>query len=738
MSLKLGSDVLVGPNHLPAKIRYIGKTKFATGTWIGVELSNRNDEGKNSGIVKGERYFRCRHNSGLFLRTASVQLASAMEDREEEEQEQEGEEDHEEVAKKTKAAKKKTTKTTLAEKKKAVLEARKKKVIETRLAKESKSKKTSPTGTMNKKKSALAERKKQAKELKEMKIAKMKEKAMAEAQKKRALLKERKQKALELRKKKKSMKSTTSKSRSSPQAGQKRSRSDMTKKSKSSTTSKTSPRSSPLSPKDSKKGINTVIAANRFGSDVLGEDILRTRKSGRSARDEINKLLQKTVEAEEKITIQPLPYTTPTTSDSKTIQSKHIKRNDTLTSAKFIPMLPQNMSSLGTNEEKSNAGDEGAGGTSGEGESGGIRHVIHRKGTMDAAMHVSLNQISENEDNQSGERLAIHHRKGTMDAAMLVSLNEISSNATDTQLNSQDTDSYRIVVDGIQDTNKVEDDDDDDDEEEVSVMTTDDVLALESLTTNNTNNTNGTTFTNSIDAISATTSNTSPTEAAPPPSPKKTTATTTTTSSIENDNFDTTTEKKENKKSKKERVIVGVRVRPLSKKQILKGTIDAWSTDRQTKTVTANSEAHIDNEKKRTTLRNRPLSYSYDYMWGGTAGPVTNEEIQSEVCDSLIHAAFNGYNSTIFAYGQTATGKTHTITGTFEDPGLLPRSVTAIFQIIQDSDDRDYLVRCTCPKIKKFLKKLEEFCNYRLYNFLSVSSFFLYIVFSKKYTFFQN
>ena len=66
----------------------------------------------------------------------------------------------------------------------------------------------------------------------------------------------------------------------------------------------------------------------------------------------------------------------------------------------------QNMSSLGTNEEKSNAGDEGAGGTSGEGESGGIRHVIHRKGTMDAAMHVSLNQISENEDNQSGERLA--------------------------------------------------------------------------------------------------------------------------------------------------------------------------------------------------------------------------------------------------------------------------------------------------------------------------------------------
>ena len=83
MDFKLGDDVFVGPKNLPAKVRYIGKTTFAKGTWIGVELSGREDQGKNSGSVNGERYFSCRHDKGLFLRPASVTTsASATGDQE--------------------------------------------------------------------------------------------------------------------------------------------------------------------------------------------------------------------------------------------------------------------------------------------------------------------------------------------------------------------------------------------------------------------------------------------------------------------------------------------------------------------------------------------------------------------------------------------------------------------------------------------------------------------------------
>ena len=44
-----------------------------------------------------------------------------------------------------------------------------------------------------------------------------------------------------------------------------------------------------------------------------------------------------------------------------------------------------------------------------------------------------------------------------------------------------------------------------------------------------------------------------------------------------------------------------------------------------------------------------------------------------------------GYNGTIFAYGQTSSGKTHTMEGIMENPdlqGIIPRIVNDIFNHI--------------------------------------------------------
>ena len=43
------------------------------------------------------------------------------------------------------------------------------------------------------------------------------------------------------------------------------------------------------------------------------------------------------------------------------------------------------------------------------------------------------------------------------------------------------------------------------------------------------------------------------------------------------------------------------------------------------------------------------------------------------------YMACQGFNSTIFAYGQTASGKTHTMLGTDSEPGVIWRSVNSIF-----------------------------------------------------------
>ena len=61
-----------------------------------------------------------------------------------------------------------------------------------------------------------------------------------------------------------------------------------------------------------------------------------------------------------------------------------------------------------------------------------------------------------------------------------------------------------------------------------------------------------------------------------------------------------------------------------------------------------------------------------------------------------------GYNGTIFAYGQTGTGKTFTISGVPKDKdlkGIMPRSFETIFKSIECDPKKQYLVRASYLEI---------------------------------------
>jgi centromeric protein E len=58
-------------------------------------------------------------------------------------------------------------------------------------------------------------------------------------------------------------------------------------------------------------------------------------------------------------------------------------------------------------------------------------------------------------------------------------------------------------------------------------------------------------------------------------------------------------------------------------------------------------------------------------------------------------AAMEGFNAVIFAYGQTASGKTFTLTGSPSNPGIIPRSVTDLFAQIRRTPDREFLLRAS-------------------------------------------
>ncbi|KAM9799090.1 kinesin heavy chain [Syngnathus typhle] len=68
----------------------------------------------------------------------------------------------------------------------------------------------------------------------------------------------------------------------------------------------------------------------------------------------------------------------------------------------------------------------------------------------------------------------------------------------------------------------------------------------------------------------------------------------------------------------------------------------------------------------------------------------TQEQVYNTCAKQIVKDVLGGYNGTIFAYGQTASGKTHTMEGNLHDPqgmGIIPRIAEDIFEHIFAMDE---------------------------------------------------
>lgn len=80
----------------------------------------------------------------------------------------------------------------------------------------------------------------------------------------------------------------------------------------------------------------------------------------------------------------------------------------------------------------------------------------------------------------------------------------------------------------------------------------------------------------------------------------------------------------------------------------------------------------------------------------------TQQELYEETVRPLVSSTLDGFNGTIFAYGQTGTGKTYTMEGSkmdHERRGVIPRSFEHIFNHIGRSENMQYLVRASYLEI---------------------------------------
>lgn len=75
------------------------------------------------------------------------------------------------------------------------------------------------------------------------------------------------------------------------------------------------------------------------------------------------------------------------------------------------------------------------------------------------------------------------------------------------------------------------------------------------------------------------------------------------------------------------------------------------------------------------------------------------KDVYDRTTRGIIESVLNGFNGTVFAYGQTSSGKTHTMQGSAEEPGIIPLAVHDVFDSIDRSEGREFLVRVSYLEI---------------------------------------
>ena len=136
---------------------------------------------------------------------------------------------------------------------------------------------------------------------------------------------------------------------------------------------------------------------------------------------------------------------------------------------------------------------------------------------------------------------------------------------------------------------------------------------------------------------------------------------------------------------------VVVRCRPLSRKEV----------EDQRKTI-----VEMNNKTGEVWLKNpdsdpneQPKPYTFDQVYDST----TQQQFLFETtAKPIIDSVLQGYNGTVFAYGQTGTGKSHTMEGQWEPPelrGIIPRAFLHIFDQIECTHDQNFLVRASYLEI---------------------------------------
>lgn len=160
------------------------------------------------------------------------------------------------------------------------------------------------------------------------------------------------------------------------------------------------------------------------------------------------------------------------------------------------------------------------------------------------------------------------------------------------------------------------------------------------------------------------------------------------------------------------RMKVGIRCRPPFKEEIESSRGNFMSII-ETKQANVSNDDNSLNTVTLTLMSGRQRDFLFDYALGAD---ITQDYVYNTVAKPVVNDVLKGFNGTIFAYGQTGTGKTYTM-GILEfikdeHAGIIPRALSQIFDAVDDltldDDDDDSMITIKLSFLQIYRETIQD------------------------------
>lgn len=133
-----------------------------------------------------------------------------------------------------------------------------------------------------------------------------------------------------------------------------------------------------------------------------------------------------------------------------------------------------------------------------------------------------------------------------------------------------------------------------------------------------------------------------------------------------------------------EKIFVSVRLRPLNERERMKFDVSDWECINDTSILYKNADLSVSERSMYPTV------YTFDRVFRGDC---STKKVYEEGAKEVALSVVNGINSTVFAYGQTSSGKTYTMTGITE------YTISDIYDYVQKHNEREFVLKFSAMEI---------------------------------------